>query len=187
MKMLILSGNPKTDGLCQSVIEQVKAGAAEGGAQVEEVRLSDLSIERCHVCENGWGTCRSTRTCSFGNDGFDAVIAQIAQADTLVLATPVYWGETAEALKSFMDRFRRCQFGQEGVLSGKQVLLVASPGGSGNGMLTCLEQLDRFCRHTGAIIFDYVGINRWNSDYKKIAARAAAKALAQGRKNGETV
>ena len=31
--------------------------------------------------------------------------------------TPVYWGETAEGLKSFMDRLRRCEFGQNGVLS----------------------------------------------------------------------
>jgi multimeric flavodoxin WrbA len=183
MKVLILSGNPKTEGLCQSVIEQVKAGAAEGGAQVEEIRLSDMTIGRCHVCGNGWGTCRSTHICAFGDDGFDEVVERIREADAVVLATPVYWGETAESLKSFIDRFRRCQFGQEGVLSGKQVLLVASPGGSGNG----LEQLDRFCRHTGAIIFDYIGINRWNSDYKRIAARSAAKALAGGRKNGETV
>jgi hypothetical protein len=73
------------------------------------------------------------------------------------------------------------------VLAGKPVLLVASPGGSGNGMLTCLEQMDRFCRHTGAAIFDYVGINRWNSDYKRAAAFAAAKALASGRAPGETI
>jgi hypothetical protein len=44
--------------------------------------------------------------------------------------------------------------------------------------------MDRFCRHTGAVIFDYTGVNRWNSDYKKEAAYAAAKAMAEGRKNG---
>jgi hypothetical protein len=47
--------------------------------------------------------------------------------------------------------------------------------------------MDRFCRHTGAVIFDYIGINRWNNDYKKAAIYAAAKAMAEGRKNGETV
>jgi NAD(P)H-dependent FMN reductase len=66
----------------------------------------------------------------------------------------------AEALKGFFDRLRRCDFGQQGVLAGKQILLIASAGGSGNGLLTCLEQMDRFCRHTGAVIFDYIGINR---------------------------
>jgi hypothetical protein len=71
--------------------------------------------------------------------------------------------------------------------SGKQVLLIASPGGSGNGMLSCLEQLDRFWRHTGAVNFEYIGINRWNNDYKKQTAFAAAKAMASGRKNGDTI
>ena len=37
-----------------------------------------------------------------------------------------------------MDKLRRCEFGKNGVLSGKPILLVASPGGSGNGMLSCL-------------------------------------------------
>jgi len=82
---------------------------------------------------------------------------------------------------------RRCEFGQSGALFGKQVLLVAVPGGSGNGLLSCLEQLDRFCRHTGAVIFDYIGVNRWNSDYKKTAAYSAAKAMAEGKKAGVTV
>ncbi len=187
MKILILSGNPKTSGLCHSMIEEIKRGAADGGADVEEIRLSDRNIGRCHVCGNGWGTCREQHVCAFGDDGYTEVADAIAAADAVVLATPVYWGETAETLKSFMDRFRRCHFGGEGALSGKQVLLFASPGGSGNGMLTCLEQLDRFCRHTGAVIFDYIGVNRWSADYKRVLAYSAAKALASGRKNGDTV
>jgi hypothetical protein len=47
--------------------------------------------------------------------------------------------------------------------------------------------MDRFCRHTGAVIFDYIGVNRWNNDYKKATIYAAAKAMTEGRKNGETV
>ncbi|MDR1971428.1 MAG: hypothetical protein LBQ46_05855 [Treponema sp.] len=47
--------------------------------------------------------------------------------------------------------------------------------------------MDRFCRHVGAVIFDYISVNRWNSDYKNAAAYAAAKAMAEGRKNGVTL
>jgi multimeric flavodoxin WrbA len=101
----------------------------------------------------------------------------------------------AEGLKSFIDRLRRCEatkrfpggVASKSILSGKQVLLVASPGGTGNGALTCLEQMDRFTRHTEALIFDYITINRWNNDYKKKAAYAAARAIAEGRKNGDTL
>lgn len=187
MKICIISGTPKKDGLCRSVIEAVRLGASEGGAEVSELKLCDLELKRCQVCGDGWGPCRTEHYCTYGSDGFDDAMTLVRSSDALILVTPVYWGETSEALKSFMDRLRRCQFGQNGILSGKQVLLIASPGGSGNGLLTCLEQMDRFCRHTGAVIFDYIGVNRWNSDYKRPAAQAAARAVASGRRNGDTV
>jgi multimeric flavodoxin WrbA len=193
MKYLIISGNPKHDGLCHSVSEEIVRGAKDGGAEVEVLTIDKL--ERCHVCGDGWGTCRTEHRCAFGNDGFNAAQEQIAAAEAYCFITPVYWGEMAEALKSFFDRLRRCeatkQFanGAEGlsIFTGKQVLLVASPGGSGNGMITCLDQMDRFCRHTGAQIFDYIGINRWNNDYKKKAAYEAARAMAKGRIAGVSI
>lgn len=186
MRIYILSGTPKKDGLCRSVINAAKAGAVEGKAQVDIIELCDSDIARCHVCNDGWGPCRDEHRCTYGSDGFDEAKACIEASDSIIMVSPVYWGETSEALKSFLDRLRRCDFGN-GLLRNKQVLLIAVPGGSGNGLLSCLEQMDRFCRHTGAAIFDYIGVNRWNSDYKLIAAKAAAYAMAGGRKNGDTI
>ena len=223
MNCLILSGSPKTTGLCNSVIAEIRlgfmdgaggacgsggadgaggacgAGAADGtggacgsggadGAGKADVRLLAIpGIGRCRCCGDGWGECREGHKCVFGEDGFNEAQAAVKGADMLCIITPVYWGEMAEGIKCFIDRLRRCEFGQSGALSGKPVLLVASPGGSGNGLLTCLEQMDRFCRHTGAVIFDYIGVNRWNYDYKRKAAYAAARAMAGGRKAGETI
>ncbi|MDR1689912.1 MAG: flavodoxin family protein [Clostridiales bacterium] len=186
MKFLIISGNPKKDGLCASVMEEVKKGAESSGAQVTAITAE--GSERCRCCGNGWGTCREENYCSFGeNDNFNVFHQSVKEADAFCIITPVYWGEMAEGLKCHLDKLRRCEFGQNGALSGKPVLLVASPGGTGNGMLSCLEQMDRFCRHTGTVIFDYIGINRWNNDYKKTAAYMAAKALTSGRRAGETL
>lgn len=187
MKISILSGNPKKEGLCQSVIEAAKASAVQAGAEVDEIRLADMKLIRCQVCDNGWGPCRDENYCRFGNDGFNEVRARLEDCEAIIMVTPVYWGETTEALKSFLDRLRRCEFNQTKILRDKQVLLIASPGGSGNGLLSCLGQMERFCQHTGAVIFDYIGINRWNSDYKKAAAQAAVAAMVNGRKKGDTV
>ncbi|NLZ93712.1 MAG: flavodoxin family protein [Firmicutes bacterium] len=187
MKICVLSGNPKKEGLCQSVIEAAKSGAREAGAEVDEIRLTDYKLERCQVCGSGWGTCRNENYCTFGDDGFNEVRERLQASDAIIIATPVYWGEVTEVLKSFLDRLRRCEFNQDTVLRKKQVLLIAVPGGSGNGLLSCLGQMERFCQHTGAIIYDYFGVNRWNNDYKKAAVKAAAYALASGRKNGDTV
>jgi multimeric flavodoxin WrbA len=191
MKYLIVSGNPKKDGLCHSICEEVKRGAEEGGADTEI--LAPEKLDRCHVCGGGWGTCRDQHLCAFGKDGFDEAQKSVRGADALCFITPVYWEEMAESLKCFFDRLRRCEAdfwaapGRSAALKGKQVLLIASPGGSGNGAPACISQMDRFCRHTGAVIFDYISVNRWNNDYKKAAAFAAAKAMAGGRKAGTTI
>ena len=190
MKIVVLSGNPKSTGLCRALTDQMIRGANEGGAQVKEISV--LGMARCRMCGDGWGTCLKENRCAFGEDGFNDAQAAVHAADAIIMVTPVYWAEESEALKGFLDKLRRCEkvFGPEPekkALYGKPVLLVASAGGSGRGTITCLEQLERFCTHTGANVFDLISVNRWNSDYKLQAAYAAAKALASGRKIGETI
>jgi multimeric flavodoxin WrbA len=177
MKLLVLSGNPKQEGLCRS-LEDAALGAAEAVGLDAALCRADAA-ERCHVCGDGWGVCRAEHRCAFGGDGFDGIQAQVRAAEAYVLLTPVYWGEMAEGLKCCLDRLRRCEFGADGALGGKPVLLVASAGGSGNGILSCLEQMERFCRHCGAEIFDMVGVNRWNQSYKRQALDGAVRALGQ--------
>ncbi|MCL2108038.1 MAG: flavodoxin family protein [Oscillospiraceae bacterium] len=181
MKFLIISGNPKKDGLCFGVTAEIARGASENGADVEIITTE--KVARCRVCGDGWGPCRNENYCSFGDDNgdnFNEIQQKIKQADALCFVTPVYWGEVTESMKSLMDRLRRCEFnmfGCNGEIAGKKTLLVAVPGGSGNGLLTCLQQMERFCQHTGAEIFDFVGVNKRNQGYKRVAAYEAAKQL----------
>lgn len=190
MRFLVLSGNPKETGLCMAATEAAIQGARDGGAKVILAEMD--RIARCQVCGDGWGTCLNDHKCVYEDDDFKDVQALLHGADAIALITPVYWGECAEGLKAFIDRLRRCENKMrraegEGALNGKPALLVASPGGSGNGALTCLSQLERFCQHTGANVFDMIVVNRWNSDYMRKAVYAAAHAIVDGRKHGETV
>lgn len=187
MKIILLSGNPKQTGLCQTVLQSAIEGAQAGGAVVEEIKLCDTKLIRCQVCDDGWGICRDQNICQYGSDGFTELQEKLKQADAVFIGTPVYWGETSEALKSFLDRLRRCEFGRDGALSDKQTMLIASAGGTGNGIINCLNQLEQFCRHTDMPIFDRFGINRWNADYQCKAVFSAAKAIASGRRAGETI
>ena len=182
MKLLILSGSPKKrgEGLCQSLIARVEQGFLDGGAEVEVLEFSGLA--RCRVCGDGWGSCRDGHVCAFGDDGFSAVQERLARADGLCLITPVYFGEMSESLKGFTDRLRRCWFSGGHPLRGRPALLVASAGGSGNGLVNCLGQMERFCQHTGLKVFDMVGVNRWDSAWKSTAAYEAARVMARGLK-----
>jgi len=188
MNFLVITGSPKHSGLCHSITEAVIDGAREGGAEVSTIRVSGTPICRC--CSEGWGICRSEHRCAFAEDGFGAFHEAVKSAEAMALISPVYWAEMAEGVKSFCDRLRRCENrlgGHSGNLADKPILLIASPGGSGRGGVTTLAQMERFCEHTNAVIFDYIIVNRWNNDYKREAAQAAAKAIASGRKPGVTL
>lgn len=191
MKFVIISGNPKKDGLTRRMTDEIIRGAKDGGAEVEEINVCNQ--ERCRMCNGGAGKCLSDEhTCVFGKDGFNEAQEKIKGADAVAFISPVYWEEVSEGLKGFMDRFRRCEssgiFNQrQAALTGKPVLLVASAGGSGMDMLEPLMQMERFAHHTGARVFDEIGINRWNQGYKGQAIYEATKAMASGVKVGDTV
>lgn len=181
MKVVIISGTPKKEGLSCSCEAAAMEGVKAAGAECELIKLCEYNLSRCAMCGDGWGTCREEHTCIYGEDGFDGIQKKLAAADMIILNTPVYWGDMTEVMKAFFDRFRRCEAfkGNESALADKSVLLVASPGGSGNGMISCLEQMERLCRHLGGRIYDFIGVNRWNKEYKLTAIREAAASMAR--------
>jgi len=179
MKVIIISGTPKSEGLCCACEQAALTGATRAGADCELIKLCDYKLARCAVCGDGWGTCREEHTCIYGEDGFSEIQKKLLEADAVILDTPVYWGDMTESMKAFFDRFRRCEAmkGENGAIAGKPVLLIASPGGTGNGMISCLEQMERLSHHLRAKIFDYIGVNRWNKDYKLVTISEAAAAM----------
>jgi len=95
MKFLIITGNPKQDGLCNSITEKIRKGAEEGGAEV--VLLRTQGVESCKVCGNGWGTCLDKHTCVFGDqtiseqNKFNHMQGVVKKADCYCIISPVYW------------------------------------------------------------------------------------------------
>jgi len=182
MNIVILEGNPKSTGFCRDLTNKLIQGAVDGGATIKEVNT--VKMERCRMCGVGEGICKDECICAFGDiDGFNDAQNAIHKADAYVIVSPVYFCEVTESLKSFLDKLRRCEktWGKNKGLKGKPVILVASAGNSGHGLTPCLEQMERFCAHTGARVYDFIAVNRWNSDYKFEAAYSAAKAMASGR------
>jgi multimeric flavodoxin WrbA len=99
-----------------------------------------------------------------------------------MLITPVYWGQPSERMKYFLDRFRRCEaFNQSGsAAKGKQIDLVAAAGGSGNGTVSCLTEMETWCRHVGAIPQERIGITRFNRTPMLETITDAAARLVKG-------
>jgi len=191
MKLLIISGTPKKDGLSVSLAAAACEAAKNQGAEAEIIQLTGLSA--CRMCGDGWGTCNREHRCEFGDaDGFTGFQEKIRWADGFVLVTPVYWGEVSEGMKVFLDKLRRCeatkQWGKDSGSSyfvGKSSILVASAGGGGGGISSTFVQMERAISHMGGNtypydvygFFDYIAVNRWNQDYKREALMDAVVAL----------
>jgi multimeric flavodoxin WrbA len=180
MKILVFSSSPNKDGLTAACASAVTEGIRAVGSEAEEVRLNDLKIDKCHACNNGWGTCLEEHCCQ-EEDDFQAVHVRLAQANGIVVVTPVYWGEMSESAKAFTDRLRRCEATREhgkSIFYQKPVIAVAAAGGSGGGMITCLLSMERWIQHVQARTFDLIPVNRWSREYKLAAIQAAGQAMA---------
>ncbi len=180
MHALVISSSPNDDGLTAACAAAAVDGICAAGGQAEEVRLNDLKIGHCRACERGWGTCQNEHRCQVEDD-FQGLHARTLQADALVFVTPVYWGDLSESAKAFTDRLRRCEAtrGDESLLRAKPVIMVAAAGGTGNGMISCLLNLERWIAHVRARTWDLIPVNRWSREYKLVAIRSAAQAMAQ--------
>lgn len=66
----------------------------------------------------------------------DVLVAEIQQADTIVIGTPIYNFQAPAALKAWIDQIARAgvtfqytENGPKGLLEGKKVIIVVSSGG----------------------------------------------------------
>lgn len=194
MKLLIVSGTPKTDGVTYSFVQKAEESAKELKIEAEVIRLSGMNLTKCKMCSDGWGICFNEHRCVFGDkDGFNELQKKVQEADAYIYITPVYWGEISEEMKIFLDKLRRCQAtkqwdSREDEISfhkGKPSIVVAAAGGGGGGIVSCFADLERAIAQMGgdewpretAGIFDFIAVNRWNQGYKREALAEAIKAM----------
>jgi multimeric flavodoxin WrbA len=181
MRVVVMSASPNTNGLTAACARAAVEAASAAGADVREIRLNGANIGLCRACGNGWGPCLTEHRCQV-EDGFQAIHRQVVEADTLVLVTPVYWGEMSESAKAFTDRLRRCEAsaGEESRLKGRLVIAVAAAGGSGGGSPSCLQSMERLIQHVHARPFDLIAVNRWNRGEQIRAIGESAAAMVRG-------
>ena len=181
MTVTIVSASPNKDGMSAACAAAAAEGVSLAEGDAETVFLNDLHIGACKACDNGWGTCRTLHYCQVTDD-FQGLHERVIKSDALVLVSPVYWGEMSESAKAFTDRLRRCEASRrEGsLLAGKPVLAVASAGGTGGGMITCLQSIERWIQHVRARQWDLIPVNRWSKPYKLATIRDAAQAMTRG-------
>ena len=105
MKTLVISGSKNLKGRTASLIDALCRGIKKAGSDSEVIFLPHMNIELCRQCnDDGWGICREETRCIIDDD-FMSVVEKIDNADAVVFANPVYFGDLSESMKAFLHRW----------------------------------------------------------------------------------
>jgi len=163
---IIITASPNKDGLTAACGKAAFDGITSAGGEAEIIDICEEKLQSCRVCSNGWGPCYGTAVCVI-DDVMASLRTKIRESKGVTLITPVYFGLPSEPMKYFLDRFRRLEVFNEKLGSAAKDIpidLIAAAGGSGNGNIPCLTEMEQWCRQVGALIKERIGITRYNRE-----------------------
>jgi len=100
LKIATVLGSPRPQGNSSTLARKFLEAARELGAEVREYPLNLMSFQGCQGC----GACKTNVENCILEDDLAPVLEDIKEADVLVLASPVYFGDFSGQLKCFFDR-----------------------------------------------------------------------------------
>lgn len=99
MKVLLINGSPKVKGNTAFALEQMAEVFAAEDIETEIIQVGSRDIRGCIGC----GKCHQAGKCVF-DDLVNEVAVKLAEADGMVVGSPVYYASPNGTLISFLDR-----------------------------------------------------------------------------------
>ncbi len=122
MKVVAFVSSPRKGGNTDRLVDEILAGAAEVGHEVEKIYLSDYAltpIDSVYGDELEW---------TDSHQGVaDELIDKMVAADGVILGSPVYWFSISGLMKLFIDRWALYQRGEQRLMDltpGKKMVVV---------------------------------------------------------------
>ena len=104
-KIIIIDGGPRknmnTAKLLQSFAEGAKSACSN--IEIKTIRLYDLNYKGCISCMACKLKGKASNICRF-KDALTPLLEEIAQADGIVLGSPIYFGEVTGQMRAFLER-----------------------------------------------------------------------------------
>ena len=99
MKVRLINGSPRVNGNTAFALNQMAEVFADQGIETELIQVGKEAIRGCVAC----GSCYKTGKCVF-DDLVNEVAPKFAEADGIVLGSPVYYASANATLVAFLDR-----------------------------------------------------------------------------------
>ena len=99
MNILLINGSPKREGNTFIALSEVAKTLEAEGIETEIIHVGHKDIHGCIACAK----CKEQGKCVF-DDMVNEVNRKFAEADGIVIGSPVYYASPAGTLISFLDR-----------------------------------------------------------------------------------
>ncbi|RXK85128.1 flavodoxin family protein [Chlorobaculum sp. 24CR] len=101
MKVIGINGSPRPAGNTSIMLKTVFEALEEEGIETELIQVGGTDIKGCRSC---YACVKSkNRQCST-KDGFNEIFGKMAEADGMILGSPVYFADITPELKALIDR-----------------------------------------------------------------------------------
>ena len=105
MKLIAINGSPRKDKNTATLLKRALEGAASQGAETELIHLYDQNYKGCISCF----ACKLKNGKSYGKcavkDDLTPILEKVANADAIILGSPIYFGAVTGGMRSFIERF----------------------------------------------------------------------------------
>lgn len=104
-KMMIIDGGPRKTFNTAVMLGKIAEGARSVSDEIEvkTVRLYDIDYKGCMSCMACKLKGKVSNVCKF-RDALTPILEEVAQADGLVLGSPIYFSEVTAQLRAFLER-----------------------------------------------------------------------------------
>lgn len=104
-KMIIIDGGPRKTFNTAAMLGKIAEGARSVSDEIEvkTVRLYDIDYKGCMSCMACKLKGKVSNVCKF-RDALTPILEEVAQADGLVLGSPIYFSEVTAQLQAFLER-----------------------------------------------------------------------------------
>ena len=104
-KIIIIDGGPRKNFNTASMLQKFAEGASSvsDAIEVKTIRLYGLDYKGCMSCMACKIQGKASNVCKF-KDALTPVLEEIAQADGLVLGSPIYFGDVTGQMRTFLER-----------------------------------------------------------------------------------
>lgn len=163
MKVLILNGSPRANGNTSVALAEMEKIFAQEGVETETVQVGSKPIRGCIACNS----CHETGKCVF-DDTVNDLAPKFEAADSLVIATPVYYASANATLIATLDRLFYSTHFSKAMKVGASVAVARRGGCSAT-----FDELNKYFTISGMPI---ASSQYWNSVHGGAPGQAAQDA-----------